>query len=71
MSDDTTEPAEIIDFTTARMKKLAMDWTALGNYDAAEKIINALEQYMRGECLITFKGGIPVLHPVEGIKEEQ
>ena len=64
MSEDDNkkeESAELIDFTSIKLKQIANDFEDLGMYEQADEVLNALAKYQRGEILIKWQKGMPFI----------
>ena len=64
MSEDDNkkeESAELIDFTSIKLKQIANDFEALGMYEQADEVLGALAKYQRGEILIKWQKGMPFI----------
>ena len=55
------ESAELIDFTSIKLKQIANDFEDLGMYEQADEVLNALAKYHRGEILIKWQKGMPFI----------
>ena len=55
------ESAELIDFTSIKLKQIANDFEDLGMYEQADEVLNALAKYQRGEILIKWQKGMPFI----------
>ena len=64
MSEDDNkkeESAELIDFTSIKLKQIANDFEDLGMYEQADEVLNALAKYQRGDILIKWQKGMPFI----------
>ena len=64
MSEDDNkkeESAELIDFTSIKLKQIANDFENLGMYEQADEVLGALAKYQRGEILIKWQKGMPFI----------
>lgn len=64
MSEDDNkkeESAELIDFTSIKLKQIANDFEALGMYEQADEVLGALAKYQRGDILIKWQKGMPFI----------
>jgi hypothetical protein len=64
MSEDDNkkeESAELIDFTSIKLKQIANDFEDLGMYEQADEVLGALAKYQRGEILIKWQKGMPFI----------
>ena len=55
------ESAELIDFTSIKLKQIANDFEDLGMYEQADEVLEALAKYQRGEILIKWQKGMPFI----------
>jgi hypothetical protein len=55
------ESAELIDFTSIKLKQIANDFEDLGMYEQADEVLGALAKYQRGEILIKWQKGMPFI----------
>ena len=55
------ESAELIDFTSIKLKQIANDFEDLGMYEQADEVLEAYAKYQRGEILIKWQKGMPFI----------
>ena len=74
MSEDDNkkeESAELIDFTSIKLKQIANDFEDLGMYEQADEVLGALAKYQRGEILIKWQKGMPFIIIIEDGKPKK